>query len=202
VAVPNRRVSLVLAAVAIVVVALLLGMTGAKAWHGWDWRFWNPLVAIGTILLALATGALAWFTYQVTQDSRDEIRLERRRLDAAQRPVVLPAEIEYTPAEIGDSRSAITFMNAGPGVALNIECKLHWGSPSGLIATLPRFHMRPAGSKKLPVDISNNVDWSHVKGRVRCEDIAGMQWVTDFEVHQDDWATPPTIVVTPPTLVG
>jgi hypothetical protein len=106
----------------------------------WTWAGWPALVAVGTLALALATGALAGFTYLVTRDSRDELRLESRRLEVSQRPIVLPGELEPAPEAFGDPKLSLSFMNAGPGAALNIEAQLRWGKPAGVVLTFPQFH--------------------------------------------------------------
>jgi hypothetical protein len=49
------------------------------AWHGWD-----ALVAIGTLALALATGWLAWLTRRAVGESRDELVLLRREVEAVE----------------------------------------------------------------------------------------------------------------------
>jgi hypothetical protein len=62
----------------------------------WAWSGWNALVAVGTLLLADVTAILAAITYRVSKDSRAEITLERRRLEAGQRSIVLPASVVVT----------------------------------------------------------------------------------------------------------
>jgi hypothetical protein len=170
-------------------------------WHGWKWEGWPALVAIGTLLLALATGVLAWFTYQVTKESRDEIVLEQRRLEAAQRPIMLPAALEPRPKAIGDPQRALIFMNAGPGAALNVVCRLRWSPPSGHTVWLPKLHVRPGGSAELPVGGAGGSDWLLVKGAIVCDDLAGDAWQTDFVIRSVDESQPATLDVQPPRRI-
>jgi hypothetical protein len=71
-----------------VVLALVAGFialisTGAKMWHGWAWHFWDPLVAIGTLVLAIATIYLARETAAEIRESHTARRqdIERARID-------------------------------------------------------------------------------------------------------------------------
>jgi hypothetical protein len=202
-ATPPRRLTTLLA-LALAFVVVLVAVTDVESWHGWEWRFWDPLVAIGTLLLAAATGALAWFTYQVTRDSRDEIALERRRLEASQRPIVLPAALQPVTPVSADRRRALVLMNAGPGAALNVVTTLRWRDPTPFTLTLPQVHIRPTGSIDLLIEAAPGkptppgLEWLHVDGSIVCNDLAGGTWHTDFLIRAPDVQTPPTLDVQAP----
>jgi hypothetical protein len=62
-------------------------LAGFWVWHGWD-----AMVAIGTLALAAGTGVLAWFTWRAVTESRDQIKLATREVEAVERQTAALAE--------------------------------------------------------------------------------------------------------------
>ncbi len=100
----------------------------ASAWVGYaertaegnfNWELFGIVgTALGTSLLALATGVLAIVTNADVEASREVARLTREEQEARSRPVVLVERIDLTVESAGDCHLEICVRNAGLGVAV------------------------------------------------------------------------------------
>jgi hypothetical protein len=101
---------------------------------------------------------------------------------------------------MGETQPMLTLMNSGPGVAMNIVCALSWGPPSGLMASLPQFHLRPGGSDDPIVPVPQGVGWDRVTGTITCIDLAGDTWLTEFVIRTPRPNDETVLDVKPPRL--
>jgi hypothetical protein len=153
------------------------------SWHGWGWDGWSALVAFGTILLALVTWRLA-------RSTAGEIRLERDRLAAAQRPHVFPAT--YTAWVDGTGRyenrelHVIPVINGGPGVALNVRGTLIFSDQTfvGLVPT--SLSAGQSHDMRLNWGGAAREDWTDAEGTLTYQDVTGQTFTSTFAVRQDN----------------
>jgi hypothetical protein len=135
----------------------------------------------------ISTGVLAWFTFKVARISQREILIEQRRLEVSQRPIVLPDSLAPKGQTIGDVTEELVLVNAGPGAALNVSCKLEWQSPASGDCTeaTAAVNIQPAGSHRLLLTPPGRLGWKRVKVWITCDDLAGGKWETVFEAVAD-----------------
>jgi hypothetical protein len=120
------------------------GVHGASSWSfGWD-----ALVAIGTLGLAMTTGALAWMTWRLARAAAAEARSQSR-------PALIPgaADWAFDPDprrlhhDLERQRLTVNIRNAGRGPALFVRVSLE---PSGGSPTSgPRAAMGPGDEVQL-----------------------------------------------------
>lgn len=96
----------------------LAGITIHTAGGGWDLG-WEALVAIGTLLLSIATGYLAWKTRALARETALEVAAQNR-------PVLVPGNtVDGTPQPLlfsaGAQQLEVDIRNAGRGPALDID---------------------------------------------------------------------------------
>lgn len=86
----------------------------------WTWG-WEAFVAIGTVLLAVATFALAWLTRRLAQSGLEDVRSQYR-------PVLLPATDSATTRAVVLNRAEgslrVRIRNVGRGPALFVRSQL------------------------------------------------------------------------------
>jgi hypothetical protein len=161
--------------VANVICSFLVGLTlGGVRGALMDWApAADVAVAVGTILLALATFRLA---RQAKEKVTEQVALEREQLVAAPRPFVVPIIAGWGPGD-----SFVRLQNAGAGPAINVEGALYWlegaGGASDLLPTaLAAGEAFPAVVLGAGVD----VNWAMAKGFVRYKDLSRGEWQTHF----------------------
>jgi len=193
----TRRTWAVAAAAASVVLFAVFLATGAKAWHGWSWHFWDAFVAIGTLALAAVTFRLVTVTRSSVDAAARQITLERRIAEANQWPRVVPAPSADWSAARGKHSTAnvapgvfLPVTNLGPGVAVNIygtiQFSPEWGErellPTSLAAGESReMEIRWSAAIKPPAS-----EWDNCPGKLIYTDIAGRLWQTAFVVQRVD----------------
>jgi hypothetical protein len=167
---------------------------------------WNTLVALGTFALAFGTFFLALqardearAVKRESQQIAAQVVLQREQMDAALRPYVVPfahpdwswdgGRMHYSD---NNWRNLLPVKNAGPGAALNVQGALSFGPPSGVTAPLIRTNLAPGDQEDLRVHVeaawSQGVDWKGVAGWLDYEDIQGGRWRTNFRIEQEGTA--------------
>jgi hypothetical protein len=169
-----------------------------SGFHEWLDR-WAPLaewaVAGGTILLAVATFILAKQATREAKKVGDQVTLQREQMERATLPYLYPStprgwargEVEWQ-----DRQSAgplLPMKNAGPGPALNIEGEVYWPNEgdgaSWRTVKLYGGTVAPgeSGEARLAGAFSG---WPGGKGYLKCTDLSGGIWLTEFEYVQGD----------------
>jgi len=167
---------------------------------------WNALVALGTLALAFGTFFLALqarnearAVKRESQQIAEQVTLQREQLDAGQRPYVIPVADPDWSWKDGLGRYAqeqwkylLPVKNAGLGPALNVQGSLDFGPPSGVKAPIIRTNLAPGDSDDLRLHVeaawSQGVDWTHVAGWLDYEDAQGGRWRTEFRIEQENSA--------------
>jgi hypothetical protein len=124
----TRRASdgraLVVALVALVVVfaaSALVGFVGAPHGERFSWELASVFgTALGTTLLAAATGWLAWSTRSEVRATQDLAELTRAQQVASERPVVIAERSSFSGSP-GSGLVEVTLRNAGLGPALRVR---------------------------------------------------------------------------------
>jgi hypothetical protein len=132
-------------------------------------------VAGGTLLLALATFALAW-------GARKQVAVAADHVVAIQRPLVAPI---VTPEWATDVRSDvevdwIMLKNVGLGPAYNVKGALYWTGGAGGASSI---QTTPLGSGDRPIRALVQgegivINWPGVSGFLRYLDSGGTEWQT------------------------
>jgi hypothetical protein len=167
------------------------------------WANW--LVALGTLALAVATGVLAFFTFRATRDSANELKLERRRLEEAQRPIVFPFAPSDWAAGTGHYQLAryIPLKNGGPSIALNVGGGITFPPtrrfPGAATISFAKAQLAPGDEQDIlmiwpptPSETANKrtreqeTVWDTVQGHVDFDDLAGGRWQTVFNIHVEE----------------
>jgi hypothetical protein len=116
----------------VVIVALALAV-GLSFWlvgwlaardevHGFDWELASIFgTAVGTTLLALATGWLAYSTRSEVRATQDLAELTREEQAARERPIVLLQGFRYTPTDTHEGELKVSLLNVGLGTALRVR---------------------------------------------------------------------------------
>ena len=145
------------------------------------------LTAVGTGLLALATVAALFFTRRSLKQTQEDIRLSRREVEEAHRPVVIPYVDPSTAPTVNSAGSLrLPIQNIGSGPALDIYVVITFEGPAVATHQLPTAP-HPMG-RVAGVGVSA-IAWvehlfpglDHVPGyslRLRYVDVAGQVWVT------------------------
>jgi hypothetical protein len=139
-------------------------------------------VAGGTLLLALATYALAW-------GARKEVAISADHVVAIQRPLVTAVMARDVMIMVGPiTREAQTprepkigLRNIGLGPAYNITGGLYWTGGRGGASALRRTTLGPGEDATTEVVGEGIViEWENASGYVRYLDSAGEEWQTHF----------------------
>jgi hypothetical protein len=142
-------------------------------------------IATGTFGLAGATVWLVATTRQVVRETAQQLRIERQRLDAAQRPYVFPS---FPKARQDPQYLPVT--NAGAGAALNIQGQLKWRrEDGGQTVNLVPTSLTSGESRGLIVDWrgASPLHFVHVSGVLDYEDIAAGRWRTEFVIDESGY---------------
>jgi hypothetical protein len=152
------------------------GVRGALA----DWAPAAEIaVAVGTLLLALATFRLAGQAKTEAAKVTEQVGLEREQLVAAQRPFAVPVIEGWG---LGEDVPLVVLMNAGAGPAINVRGSLYWiGGAGGASQLLPAAALAP-GEDFRAVVLGEGIDvnWAAARGFVRYHDLARVEWQTHF----------------------
>jgi hypothetical protein len=120
----SDRPTLVVAALALAAVvglSMVVGFVGAPHWETFSWEIASIFgTALGTTLLAAATGWLAWSTRSEARATQELAALTRRQQTASERPVVL-REILGWSGTPDNGLVSINLRNVGLGPALRVR---------------------------------------------------------------------------------
>jgi hypothetical protein len=143
---------------------------------------WAPAaeiaVALGTILLAIATFRLARQAKTEAEKVTEQVGLEREQLVAAQRPFVVPVIEGWGP---GEDPPIVGLLNAGAGPAINVQGGLYWtGGAGGASSLLPAALAAGEDLRAVVIGEGIKVNWPTVRGFVRYTDLSRVEWQTHF----------------------
>jgi hypothetical protein len=119
----------------------------------------------------------------------DELRIERERLEAAQRPWVIPVGgsgwSRGTDEYAGRWAEVIPAVNAGPGAAVNIRGRLQLTGLGGQFVDIVPTGLAAGEERDLALSwMAPLTDgWSDARGALVYEDVSGQAWRTDFLVR-------------------
>jgi hypothetical protein len=107
--------------VGVVILSWLVGRAGAPNGVRFDWQLASVFgTALGTTLLAAATGWLAWSTRSEVRATQDLAELTRRQQAAGERPVVIQGPTGFSGSP-DSGYVGITLRNAGLGLRCGCE---------------------------------------------------------------------------------
>jgi hypothetical protein len=127
----SRRIVLGFAGALVAVVALswLVGKVGGT--HGFDWDLAAVFgTALGTTLLAITTGGLAYLTGREVSATKELAQLTRADQVARERPVVILHTAVFREQIQGEGHISLQVFNAGLGPALRVEIKATYKDPA------------------------------------------------------------------------
>jgi hypothetical protein len=152
----------------VVVLSAIVGFVGAPHGERFSWELASVFgTALGTTLLASATGWLAWSTRSEVRATQDLAELTRAQQVASERPIVIPGRPSFSGSP-GSGRVEVTLRNAGLGPALRVRVSatytghLDW-QPSIRQETVPVIG---PGSHE-PVNLQTSFSGPHQPGGVR-----------------------------------
>lgn len=123
--------------------SVLVGFLGPK--HGFQWELASIFgTALGTTLLAAATGALAFSTWSDVRATWRLADLTRRDQDERQRPVVLQQDVVFQDAEAQAGWLIVTLRNVGLGPALRVEVTADYANEEFKPTFAPNPYVFPA----------------------------------------------------------
>jgi hypothetical protein len=132
--------SVAVAVAAVVGLSILVGYLGPKP--GFQWELASVFgTALGTTLLAAATGALAYSTWSDVRATWELARLTARDQAERERPVVLLLDTSYIPepgAENERGRLNVILRNVGLGPALRTQVWVTYEGEAPSPSTSPR----------------------------------------------------------------
>jgi hypothetical protein len=103
------------------VLSVVVGFVGATGHERFSWELASIFgTALGTTLLALSTGWLAWSTRSEVRATQDLAELTRRQQTASDRPVVLLMDAGFQGSP-DNGYVKVTLYNAGLGPALRVR---------------------------------------------------------------------------------
>jgi hypothetical protein len=152
-------------------------------WHGWEWKGWSALVALGTMGLALGTVWLAWTTRRAVKTSAAE-------LIAGNRPVLtLVEDIMFGDGSnrlhlIG-TEIAMSLENCGPGAALDTTISLDFDGNPPAPPERVGAAIAPGRLARVRWDTGSGAPFPRsATGLVEYSDIAGVGYETVFEISR------------------
>jgi hypothetical protein len=155
--------------------------------HATAWTFgWEALVAIGTLGLAFVTFLLVRTTKRMVKTASDELTLEKQRIEASQRPYVLPTPSGRWIEGQTPRNEVLPIRNAGGGVALNIRGRLYF--PEGTTVSVVPTSLGPGDSTDLRINWGGEPrggSWANARGYLLCEDVVAVTWRTDYAYRED-----------------
>ena len=135
----GRVVWLGLCLVTFVVASFVLVGSVASREKGFDWELSSIFgKAVGTTLLALSTGWLAYSTRSEVRATQDLAELTRESQAASERPLVLFERVAFQETEPNRGFLILALVNAGLGPALRIRLRAVYRA--GRLA--PQYHSR------------------------------------------------------------
>ena len=167
------------------------------------WTFgWDALVAIGTLALAAVTFALVLVTKRSVDAAKDEIGIERRRIEAGQWPRVFPMPLDRWVASResysgGQSSRVLPIKNGGTGVALNVHGQLDFTGQGGPVVELVNTSLGANDTIDIVLDWPTPEagiywqgegligDWSDCTGWLDYEGVGGESWRTSFRISTE-----------------
>lgn len=153
------------------------------------------IVAGAEISMACATVFLGLQARNEAREVGEQVKIERRQLEAEARPYVVPAPDSkwlgaWPPYAGVEQRRLIPVKNTGPGTALNVDGALDFGSPTGLKVSIMRTSLAPNDREHLLVQWGGEPrrieDWVNVAGRLDYEDVNGGRWRTNFSIYAEN----------------
>jgi len=149
--------------------------------------------ALGTTLLAVATGVLAFSTFQDVRAAQhtataiaEQVKLQTSQVTNERTPLVYPVTFLH---EIQKSPRRLPLKNGGRGLARRVRGWIIWNDGSERdvwpsVAILPTVL---ASGEAQAGHLDGRVDnWVDASGVLDYEDVAGVAWRTYFEVRQSD----------------
>jgi hypothetical protein len=160
------------------VILVVQQMTTVAANEGTNWDRW---VAIGTLLLALATFALAAITFVMARHARSSVRIQESQLVAAQRPYVYPVINERWLPDAVATNPYVVLKNGGAGPAFNVKGAIYWTNGAGGASSLAQTALAAGEDESVRVlGEGIRVDFNNARGYVRYTDSTGRGWQTHF----------------------
>jgi hypothetical protein len=112
------------------VIALSWAVGYAGRGPGFDWDLASVFgTALGTTLLALATGALALLTYREVSATQELAELTRRDQQMRERPLVLATVTQLNGLNSDETWLSVEMVNVGLGPAVRIELGATYSGP-------------------------------------------------------------------------
>lgn len=142
----TRRRLLAAGAVVLGIVALafvLVGWLAARDHQSFDWELASIFgTAVGTTLLALSTGYLAYTTSGDVRATWELARLTKSDQDARERPVVVMLGAEWGLAEASANTGTlhVTLRNVGLGPALRLVIETNYADDRFPVRAAPGHH--------------------------------------------------------------
>lgn len=141
----------------LVVSSVVVGFVGPR--RGFDWTLASVFgTAVGTTLLAAATGALAFTTWTDVRATWRLAELAQQDRDARERPVVILSGISFSgSANSGEVR--VVLFNAGLAPALRVRVTVRYRDeerPLEASLVIPAIRPEAAGEHTFPVSFADN----------------------------------------------
>jgi hypothetical protein len=146
---------------------MLVGFVGPKA--GFEWELASLFgTALGTTLLAAATGALAFSTWSDVRATWQLADLTKRDQAERERPVVLQLDASLIPTGDREGRLTVVLRNVGLGPALRVgvtaEYADEWGNKPTIMPPIRVIPSIPPG-ESAPFEYA--VWFKEVKNEIR-----------------------------------
>lgn len=180
---------------AILASSIVLGYVGSSKPHGaFDWELWAlVLTGLGTTALAVATGALAFSTWQDVRASQQTASTVVAQAKADRTPLAYPVAPYEWDIAVGRYRTArdqlLVIRNGGRGIALRVTGWINWDDGADAIAwsttrILPTT-IAAGETQDVRLDSPGVRDWRRAYGVVDYEDVSGLGWRTSFKFNED-----------------
>lgn len=143
----------VAALVLVIALSVIVGFVGGE--DGFDWDLAAVFgTALGTTLLALATGLLALLTWRGVRATQELATLTQRDQQARERPVVIQQHASFSISGV-HGRLAVTLVNVGLGPALRVEVRASYIDPDHQpeIQQVTRPAIQPGESDRFELDV-------------------------------------------------
>lgn len=190
----------------VVVVAVL-------AWPIATWAHHQPgpwpesLQAAATVVLIAVTATYVAFTGRSVMLTRESLDIQRKRVEASQRPYVIAAPtrewIDRMPVS-EDWADVLPIKNLGPGVAINVRVHLgNLGEPAGIYVDSVSTSLGPGDREDLRLnwasDVARVVHWDTARGWIDFEDFSAARWRSEFSFYREGARI--NVQVHPPVLM-
>jgi hypothetical protein len=144
------------------------------------------VVGGSTLALAIFTAILALATWRLARQTSDEVKIERRRAEAAERPLVYPLALDDWKLQTGayerEAKQLLPLKNGGSGLALGVHGACWLPNPSGPRQSLEIEGGTIAAHETFDARLERSLPqgWAGVEGFIGYRDLAGEEWVTHF----------------------